>query len=345
MSTMPSNGSPPSTRSAITIIPAQVPSIGIRARARSRIGSTNPALFASLPIVVDSTPGVTKASTCSRSSGVRTSTGDAPRSARTRPCSRKSPCRARTPTFTRRSPPAGLEQTLLAELLDVDPLHRLAETVRDLGEDVGVVEVRGGLDDRAGSGRGVLGFEDPRAHEDAVHTELHHQRRVGRGGQPAGGEVHDGKLARCGDLADELDRSAELLARRDVLLGPERGEPGHLLQHRALVADGLDNVALSRLALRPYHRGALGDPAERLTEVASTAHERHGERPLVDVMLLVGGRQDLGLIHVVDPEGLEDLGLDEVPDPSLGHHRDRDGLYDLLDLRRVGHAGHAALLA
>src|ERR671930_606508 len=184
MSTMPSNGSPPSTRSAITIIPAQVPSIGIPARARSRIGSTNPALFASLPIVVDSPPGITKASTCSRSSGVRTSTGDAPRSARTRPCSRKSPCRARTPTFTRRSPPAGLEQTLLAELLDVDPLHRLAETVRDLGEHVGVVEVRGGLDDRAGSCGGVLGLEDPRSYEDAVHTELHHQRRVGRGGQP-----------------------------------------------------------------------------------------------------------------------------------------------------------------
>ena len=38
---------------------------------------------------------------------------------------------------------------------------------------------------------------------------------------------------------------------------------------------------------------------------------------------LVGRGQDLGLVDVVDAERLEDLGLDEVADPGLGHHRDR----------------------
>src|SRR5581483_9746859 len=97
----PKSGSPPSTRAANTIIPAQVPRIGMPARARSTPGPTRFALRASLPIVVDSPPGITSTSTRSRSSGVRTSTGDAPSSASTAACSRTSPWSARTPAFMR----------------------------------------------------------------------------------------------------------------------------------------------------------------------------------------------------------------------------------------------------
>ena len=43
MSNRPNNGSPPSTRSASTIMPAHVPKIGMPAAARSRTGSTRPA--------------------------------------------------------------------------------------------------------------------------------------------------------------------------------------------------------------------------------------------------------------------------------------------------------------
>ena len=90
--------------------------------------------------------------------------------------------------------------------------------------------------------------------------------------------------------------------------------------------DGLHDVAGAGLALGADHRRALGDPTERLAEVARAAHERHRERPLVDVVLLVGGREHLGLVDVVDAERLEDLRLDEVPDAGLRHHRDRDGV-------------------
>ena len=59
-------------------------------------------------------------------------------------------------------------------------------------------------------------------------------------------------------------------------------------------------------------------------EVGGPAHEGHGERPLVDVVGLVGRRQHLGLVDVVDAERLEDLRLDEVADAGLGHDRDGD---------------------
>ena len=100
------------------------------------------------------------------------------------------------------------------------------------------------------------------------------------------------------------------------------------------MADGLDDVAGARLALGADHRRALGDPPQRLAEVGRAAHERDAERPLVDVVRLVGGGEDLGLVDVVDLEGLEHLRLGEVPDAGLGHDRDGHRLLDALD-----HAG------
>ena len=60
---------------------------------------------------------------------------------------------------------------------------------------------------------------------------------------------------------------------------------------------------------------------------------------------LVGRRQHLALVDVVDAERLEHLGLGEVADAGLGHHRDRDRGLDALDQRRIAHAGHAAVAA
>ena len=113
----------------------------------------------------------------------------------------------------------------------------------------------------------------------------------------------------------------------------------------AHVAHGLDDVAGAGLALGADHRRALGDPPQRLAEVGGAAHERDLELPLVDVVGLVGRRQHLGLVDVVDLERLEHLRLGEVADPRLGHDRDRHGLLDALDQQRVGHAGDAAVAA
>ena len=58
---------------------------------------------------------------------------------------------------------------------------------------------------------------------------------------------------------------------------------------------------------------------------------------------LVGRRQHLGLVDVVDLERLEHLRLGEMADPGLGHHRDRDGLLDAPDHLRIGHPRDAAV--
>ena len=62
-------------------------------------------------------------------------------------------------------------------------------------------------------------------------------------------------------------------------------------------------------------------------------------------MGLVGRGEDLALVDVVDPEGAQDLGLGEVPDPGLGHHRDGHRRLDPLDERGIAHPGHAAVPA
>ena len=113
----------------------------------------------------------------------------------------------------------------------------------------------------------------------------------------------------------------------------------------AQVADGLDDVAGAGLSLGADHGRALGDAPERLTQVGGAADERDLESPLFDVVGLVGGCQDLGLVDVVDLEGLEDLGLGEVADARLGHDRDGHGGLDALDHRGVGHASDASVAA
>ena len=58
------------------------------------------------------------------------------------------------------------------------------------GDALGVLPVGGGLDDRPRPRGRVLGLEDARADEHAFGAERHHQRGVGRGGDPAGAEEH-----------------------------------------------------------------------------------------------------------------------------------------------------------
>src|SRR6185503_18072450 len=167
----------------------------------------------------------------------------------------------------------------------------------------------------------------------------------GRRGHTAGGEVRHRQLAGGGHGAYQFERCAERFCLGHQLVRGERREPLHVRDHGAHVAHGLDHVAGAGLALGADHRRALADAAECFAQVAAAAHERHPEVVLPDVVRLVGGRQHLGLVNEVDLERLQDLRLDDVPDPALRHDRDVDRLLDLLDHRRVAHARHAAVLA
>ncbi|GAB2479861.1 hypothetical protein GCM10027030_12460 [Luteococcus sediminum] len=58
---------------------------------------------------------------------------------------------------------------------------------------------------------------------------------------------------------------------------------------------------------------------------------------------VVGRREHLRLVDEVDAQLLQHLGLDEVPDPGLGHHRDRDLLDDAVDKVGIAHPRHPSL--
>ena len=60
-------------------------------------------------------------------------------------------------------------------------------------------------------------------------------------------------------------------------------------------------------------------------------------------MGLVGGGQDFRLVNIVNAKGFQDLGLHEVADADLGHHRDGNRVHNAGYDSRVGHARHAAV--
>ena len=145
------------------------------------------------------------------------------------------------------------------------------------------------------------------------------------------------------DLVDEIDRGAQLLGEAVTLFAARDREPVDLASDGTQVAHGLDDVARSGLALAANEARALADAPQRLAEVCGAAHEGNGERPLVDMMCLVGRREHLGLVDVVDPERLQDLRFGEVADAALRHHGNGDGLLDPFDHRGVAHARDSAV--
>src|SRR5919202_2469861 len=86
------------------------------------------------------------------------------------------------------SPAAGGVPLALRQRGDVDAHHRLPEAAGDLGDHGGVVGEGGRLHDGRGPLRRVAGLEAARADEDALGAQLHHHRRVRRGGDAARGE-------------------------------------------------------------------------------------------------------------------------------------------------------------
>ena len=192
---------------------------------------------------------------------------------------------------------------------------------------------------------GVRRLEDAGADEDRLGAEHAAEGRVGGRRDAAGREVRDREPAVLRDPDDELERGAEVLGGRHPLVLRQERERLDLARDLAQVPDGVDDVARARLALRADHRGPFADPPKRLAEVPAAAHERHLEVVLVDVVLLVGGSQHLGLVDEVHAERLEDPRLGEVADAALRHHGDRDGGLDLADLRDRRHARDAAVPA
>src|SRR5438552_10886985 len=196
---------------------------------------------------------MTSASTSSSCSGRRTSTASVPSRWKVSRCSRKSPWRPRTPARAKRSPTADGKAFARGERLEGDATHRLPQAARDLGDELRVHEVRGGLDDRLRALElvaRVLGcFEDAAPDEVALGPELHHQRGVGGRRDAAGAEQHDRQLLRLRDVADELERDAVLGCLLTQLGLVETDERLDATGDLADVPDRLDDVPGAGLAL------------------------------------------------------------------------------------------------
>src|SRR5215210_4067855 len=140
-----------------------------------------------------------------RSSAPRTSTGSTPKFLRISACSRKSPCSARTPIFGFSPlPPTGREPLSFREVAHLPTDHRLAQALARLGNRLRVPEVGRGLHYRRGPARRVAALEDAAPDEHPVRPELHHQRRVRRGGDPTGGEEYHRQLPVLRDPANQV---------------------------------------------------------------------------------------------------------------------------------------------
>src|SRR5438309_5560599 len=285
----------PGTSFAMKIAPAHVPHTGMPWATRSLSLSMIPYWLASLPIVVLSPPGMISASISSSCSGRRTSRPSTPSRSSVARCSAKSPWRPRTPARAVRTaallPAATGKSFSGGDRVQRQAAQRLAETARDLGDELRVAEMRRRLDDRLCAPRRIRGLEDPRANEVPFGAELHHQRRVRRRRDTARAEEHDREPPGLRDLADELDGNAELVRLR-LELGVELRR-GHLMQlgdglgDRADVPHGLDDVAGARLALASDHRRSFVDPPQRFAELARAADARRFDVVLVHVVRLV----------------------------------------------------------
>lgn len=231
----------------------------------------------------------------------------------------------------------------------VNANHGLAKSGAALSKDLGVTEVSDSADNGLGSLGRVARLEDAAADEDTVTTKLHHESSISRRGNTTSGEVDNRETAQLSSLAQQLDVNLELTSKlaetNNAALGKSSLSLGNVPVDSLHVADSLDNVTGAGFALGPDHGSALGNTAQGLAQVTAAADKGHAKGALLDVALVVGGRQDLGLVNVVDAQGLEDLALDEVADAGLCHDGDGDGVLDLLDHGRVGHAGDAAVLA
>jgi hypothetical protein len=200
-----------------------------------------------------------------------------------------------------------------------------------------------GLDNGLGALGWVARLEDTGADEDTVAAHLHHERGVGGSSDTAGGEVDDGQAALASGLLEQGVVALELAGHlAEVVVRGGRGACD-LGVDGLHVADGLDDIAGAGLALGADHGGTLADAAEGLAKVTAAADEGSVEVVLFDVVDGVGGGEDLALVDVVDANGLQDLALDNVTDAGLGHDWDGDGVHDLLDHGRVGHASNTAL--
>uniref|UniRef100_A0A7C9DZC8 Uncharacterized protein n=1 Tax=Opuntia streptacantha TaxID=393608 RepID=A0A7C9DZC8_OPUST len=191
-----------------------------------------------------------------------------------------------------------------------------------------------GLNNRPGSSGRVTALEHARADKHSIAAQLHHQGGIRRRRHPTGGELDHRQPPQLLGLHHQIARRGDLLRKGEHLIIVHVPQNPDLTHHAPHVTYGLDDVSRPSLTLGSNHGGAFSDAAERLPQIAAATNKGDLEVMLVDVVVLVGGGQNLGFVDIVDSNGFQDLGLNEMPNSGLRHDRDCDGaLYVLNELR------------
>jgi hypothetical protein len=204
-------------------------------------------------------------------------------------------------------PPPSSHLLALRHLIDINPHHRLTQILTNLRQNLRILKVRNSLHNRLRPLRRIPRLKDTRPDKHTITTQLHHQRRIRRRRHTPRRKVNHGQPPQLSSLLKQLKRRRDLLS-QDAQLGVRHARGVRDLRvDGAHVADCLDDVAGAGFAFGADHGCAFADAAEGFAEVAAAAHEGDGEGVLLDVVGVVGGGEDFGLVDVVDADGFEDL--------------------------------------
>src|SRR5262249_28000141 len=106
---------------------------------------------------------------------------------------------------------------------------------------------------------------------------------------------------------------------------------------------GFYDIARAGFAFGADHSRALTDAPQCLAQVARSTHERHREKVLIDMEMLISRRQHLRLVDAIHANGLQDLSFNKVTDTALGHDRNSDGLFNRNKSLWTAQARHATM--
>ena len=306
------SGRPSRTSVASRIIPAQVPNTGSRRRGRPPAARRAPRTRGAATGSSTRRPGRTSPSSPSRSAGPahrtrrRPERRPGPRRARgRRPAGRgrrwspdRHPGRATLARSTSPGRPGGPR----ARRSPGPAWRRRGRWLTLATSSASSKWVVASTMARARAGR-VGALEDPRAHEDGLGPELHHQGGVGRGGDAAGAEQRHRQAAGVGDLLDQADRCGQLLGPAVLLGRIGLGDAGGC--RPGWSGGGGRPRRCCRCRPRPWSgswpppRRSAGAPRPGWWPRTRTGTAK---RPLVDVVGLVGRGEHLALVDVVDAQ-------------------------------------------
>mmetsp|Transcript_21547 Transcript_21547/g.36938 ORF Transcript_21547/g.36938 Transcript_21547/m.36938 type:complete len:331 (-) Transcript_21547:81-1073(-) len=229
--------------------------------------------------------------------------------------------------------------------LDVtDSHHGLPKPSGHLRQNFWVVVVGHSLHNSASALGRVARLEDTRPHKHTIHSQLHHQSSICRGGHATSSKVHNRQLACLRHLLDQVIGRLHFLCSHKQLVFIHGCEFPDLCHHCASVANSLHHITSTSLALGAEHSSTFSNSSEGLTQVPATTYKRHIELVLVNVVFFVGHGKHLTLINVICLNCLQDLSFHEVANAGFGHDGDAHCLFNSFDHLGVRHARTSAIV-